>query len=220
MLLPPPLRMFAPSGENALYLDDDQFSAGESLDKCAPEIVALFWHSVAPWQARNPYSAAQIHAMAHDDYTRFIGPDVRSDARGTSDQAFVAMLAAHGFAYQALDPHDWPTIRVYIRAGYPIALGGIDEKSVQDLDLPGDACCPYAWERPQGAPTYFHVALATGLDGPDSLKVRDTANLDAHGRLRPGPRRYRTSSLRYSEATALVPHWLPRPPALLAALAA
>ena len=204
--LPPPLKICTPVvGEVASFVDDDQFGPGQSVDKCGYEIVALYWHSVRRGQ-RNPYSAAQIHAMAHDDYEAANGPDTAANWRGMTDQGFYDDMTRHGLHYKII-PRQWGMIRTYLQAGYPVFFGGVDEKSVYDLAAKE---CPYRWERPAGAPDYFHVILATGLDGPDSLLFRDTANLDDQGRLRPGPRRYRTSSMRWYGLTAvLIPTWMP-----------
>src|SRR5579885_3620743 len=74
-----PITTLSPSGEVARFIDDDQFNWGlESTMKCGPEAVSLFWHSLPPGQA-NPYKAADIHAMAHNDYVKFVGSDVPSD---------------------------------------------------------------------------------------------------------------------------------------------
>ncbi len=201
-----PLKICTPVvGEVAEFLDDDQFD-GRSVMTCGFEIIALYWHSVRRGQ-RNPYTAADIHRMAVADYERANGVDNASNWRGMTNQGFYDDMAAHGLAYKII-PRQWGMIRAYLQAGYPVFFGGVDEKSVYDLEIKE---CPYRWERPAGSPDYFHIILATGLDGPDSLLFRDTANLADNGKLRPGPRHYRTSSLKWYGLTAvLIPTWMPR----------
>jgi hypothetical protein len=199
----------SPSGEVALFVDDDQFGWGQSILKCGFEIVSLFWHSVQ-WRsgARNPYTPAEVHDMAHADYVVFNGPDVVANDRGMTDQELYGDIARHRFGCVPLRK-DWGQVKRFLEYGYPVVIGGVNERQVRDAGLSGQAC-PYHWIKP-GAPTYFHIILATGPDGEHTLKFRDTANVDGRGILRPGPRRYLTGGLDYTIAIALVPSWLPFP---------
>lgn len=187
-----------PSGEVAVFVDDDQFGADQSVMKCGPECVAQFWHSVAPGQ-HNPYSSAEIHLMAHDDYQQFIGADVQSDYNGTSNQALYNMLKYHTFHYE-VGPLDWNWINGWLHAGYPVIIGGVEESTVHDQAL--DGAIPYHWN----TAGLYHIILASGPGG----LFRDTANIGPSG-VRPGPRRYDTNALRFSTATMVVPTWLPVP---------
>lgn len=195
------------SGEVAAFVDDNQFGFGQSPDKCGFEIVSLFWHSVKSG-SHNPYSSAQIHAMAHTDYVHFDGPDLASNHNGMADWTLYADLEMHKFKYVKL-AKDWNIIRGFIGHGYPVVIGGVSEATVFDVEL--NSHVPYPWIKP--GVNYFHIILATGLDGPNILKFRDTANVQPNGQLRPGPRRYRTDLMHFTTATALVPTWLPAPPA-------
>lgn len=186
------------SGEVAQFIDDDQFGNGQSVDKCGPEVVSLFWHSVKPGQ-HNPYTSAEVHTMAHDDYVQFIGPDVRGDQAGTGDQTLYDMLKFHGFHYE-IGPLEWPWIDGWLNAGYPVIIGGVQESTVHDQAL--DGAVPYAWN----TSGLYHIILASGPGG----LFRDTANIGPSG-VRPGPRRYNTNDLRFTTATMVVPTWLPVP---------
>jgi hypothetical protein len=194
------------TGEIAEFIDDDQFGWGQSTMKCGYEIISLFWHSTRP-RTKNLYSSQQIHEMAHLDYLREVGPDTTADRAGMTNQQLYADLDYHRFKYVKL-PRDWKIIRLYIKYGYPVVIGGVAENSVYDLAI-GDHV-PYPWIKP--GVNYYHIIMATGLDGDYSIRARDTANVDARGALRKGPRLYSTIEMQYTTATALVPTWLPLPP--------
>lgn len=197
-----------PSGEVAVFVDDNQFGAGQSVDKCGPEAVSEFWHSVEPGKT-NPYKAADVHAMAHDDYQKFIGPDNPADQGGTSNQTLYNMLAEHGFHYQA-GPADITWAKAQLGKGRVVIIG-IVESSVVDTELKAN---PYNWN----TAGLTHVICATGAGHDGEILVRDTANIDHNGVVRPGPRHYDTTHLRLVSATAVEPTWLanapaPKPPA-------
>jgi hypothetical protein len=192
---------FTPSGEVALFVDDNQFHSGESVDKCGPEAVALFWHSVAPGQ-HNPYSSADIHAMAHADYVKFIGPDNPSDQNGTSDQNLYNMLNEHNFHYE-VGPLDITWVKEQLNGGVPVIIG-IVESSVIDN---GIGAAPYAWN----TTGLTHVLVASGPGAGGEILVRDTANIAPTG-VRPGPRHYDANRLQLVSATAVHPSWITNPP--------
>lgn len=206
-----PITRLSSSGEVAEFIDDNQFNWGfESVMKCGPESVSLFFHSLPPGQ-HNPYISAQVHRMASDDYTRFIGPDIPTDKAGTSDNTLYTLLSYHGFHYLILPNDDsvFYRIKAWLRCGYPV-ICGMFENSVIDREL---GKCPYPW--PVGDMT--HIILATGLvdDSSQFLKFRDTANVINNGdpnELRPGPREYDISKLKLTSATVVVPSWLEVPP--------
>jgi hypothetical protein len=185
------------------FLDDNQFNAGESQDKCGPEALALFWHSTAP-NVKNTYIPEDIHNMAHKLYEKFIGPDVSSDVRGTDDATLYKMIEYLGFKYykcpDVSTDKAYPWIRAWLQNGYPVVMGGISESSIKDTALTG-LKSPYAWD----TSGLFHIILATGPESPGFIRVRDTANY------RPGPRVYETTGLTMTTATMLVPSWLPDP---------
>ena len=187
-----------PSGEVAQFVDDDQFGSGQSQDKCGPEAVALFWHSTAPG-THNPYTSADVHAMAHTDYTRFIGPDDTADTGGTSNALLYHMLSAHNFHYCAI-PTNLSLIKAFLHVGYPVIIG-VEESSVDDLGIGGS---PYSWN----TSGLSHVITATGAGATGEILVRDTANIAPTG-VRPGPRHYNSGKLQLLSATVCVPSWLP-----------
>lgn len=200
-----PIKPLSSTGEVAEFVDDNQFGSG-SLMKCGYEIVAMFWHSTKPG-THNPYSSSQVHSMAHADYEHFAGADIMSNQNGMTNQQLYDDLAMHNFHYVKL-PLDWNVIRAWLAYGYPVIVGGVRESTVIDLEL---RHCPYSWIGP-GKADYWHIIMATGLDGPESLKFRDTANIGPSG-VRPGPRRYSTQGMAFTTATLCVPSWLPVPPA-------
>jgi len=192
-----------PSGEVAVFVDDDQFGPGQSVDKCGPEAVAIVWHSVAPGQ-HNPYSAADVHSMAHQDYEKWIGPDVASDQGGTSNQTLYNMLQEHGFKYTP-GPTSIAWVKEQLNAGL-IVIIGIVESSVVDNALGAN---PYNWN----TTGLTHVITASGPGRPGEILVRDTANIGPDG-VRPGPRHYDANKLELVSATAVYPSWIsaPNPP--------
>lgn len=191
-----------PSGEVAVFLDDDQFATGQSQDKCGPEAVSVFWHSVKPGD-KNPYTSTDIHSMASADYVKFIGPDNPGDTNGTSNQTLYNMLAEHHFSYKT-GPADIAWVKGWLAAGYPVIIG-ITESSVRDLGLNGGNN-PYNWN----TSGLTHVIVASGPGQNGEVLVRDTANIGTSG-VRPGPRRYDSHALQLVSATMVVPSWLPVP---------
>lgn len=189
------------SGEVAVFVDDNQFGAGQSVDKCGPESVALFWHSVAPGQA-NPYTAADIHTMAHDDYVKFIGPDAPSDTGGTTVQTLEAMLSEHNFKFENGQANiAWA--KEQLNQGLPVFLL-IAESSVVDNGL---GTGPYNWN----TTNLLHIVLASGPGAGGEILVRDTANIAPTG-VRPGPRHYDANKLQIIAAVSATPSWISNPP--------
>lgn len=189
------------SGEVAVFIDDNQFGSGESQDKCGPEAVSLFWHSVKPGD-RNPYLSVAVHAMAHDDYVEFCGLDTTSNHNGTSNKTLYDMLAKHHFVCKP-GPTDVNWVKAWLAAGYPVIIG-IVESSVKDLGLNGSN--PYGWD----TTGLTHVIVASGPGAAGELLVRDTANIGSGG-VRPGPRRYDAHALQLVSATMVVPNWMAIP---------
>lgn len=196
--------MLTPSKEVAVFIDDNQFGSGESVDKCGPEALALFWHSVKPGET-NKYKAADVHKQAHDLYERFIGPDARNDTAGTDDATLYKMIEFLGFKYFK-GPLEWTWVRSWLNNGYPVIIGGINESAVKDTALSG-LKNPYNWN----TSGLFHIILATGPETPGYIRVRDTANIASTGVVRPGPRVYETTGLTFTTSTMVVPSWLPVP---------
>ena len=189
------------TGEVAEFIDDDQFGTGQSVDKCGPEAVSEVWHATEPGQP-NHYTSADVHAMAHADYTKYIGPDVPSDHGGTSNQTLYNMLEEHGFHYQG-GPARMSWVKAELNAG-KIVIIGIVESSVHDNGVGG---CPYAWN----TNGLTHVIVASGPAGDNDIAVRDTANIGPQG-VRPGPRYYDANKLQLISATSVTPTWLGAPP--------
>lgn len=189
----PKVAALTPKGEILNAPDDDQFAQFESLMKCGYEIVSLFWHSTAPGVI-NPYTAADVHGMAHNDYIRFIGPDTTADQDGMTEARLYQDLTFHGFWFQSC-ALEWDVINAWVTLGYPVILG-IQEDSVYDLDPPIHGR-PYSWS-PNGL---SHIILCTGAD-----RFRDTANIGPQG-VRPGPRFYDTARLKLISATVVYPSW-------------
>lgn len=186
-----------PSGEIAHYIDDDQFGAGQSQDKCGPEAVAQFWHSTKP-DVDNHYTSADIHNQASSLYVHFIGPDVASDQNGTSNQALYNMLDFVGFKDRHLPlPLDHTVISAWLKDGYAVIVG-CAESSVHDIEVGGS---PYGWN----TSGLYHIFNLTGVDNEGNYLVRDTANVG-----RPGPRHYKTD-LALTSATLVAASWMPVP---------
>ena len=189
------------SGEVAQFVDDDQFARGESVDKCGPEAVSEVWHATAPGQ-KNPYTSADVHKMAHDDYVKYIGPDIPSDGGGTSNQTLYNMLEEHGFKYEA-GPATIAWVKEQLNSGL-IVIIGITESSVVDN---GIGAKPYNWN----TTGLSHVIVASGPGAGGEILVRDTANIAPNG-VRPGPRHYDANRLQLLSATAIQPTWVTTPP--------
>lgn len=190
-----------PSGEVAQFVDDDQFARGESVDKCGPEAVSTFWHSTAPGTP-NHYTSADVHKMAHDDYVKYIGPDIPSDGGGTSNQTLYNMLNEHAFKYE-VGPVNMTWVKEQLGRGLPVIIG-IVESSVVDNQLGAN---PYNWN----TTGLTHIIIASGQGAGGEILVRDTANIAPNG-VRPGPRHYDANRLQLISATAVTPTWVSNPP--------
>lgn len=195
------MAMQTPSGEIAHYIDDDQFGAGQSVDKCGPETVAQFWHSTRP-DVDNHYTSADIHAQASSLYVHFIGPDDAADHGGTSNQTLYNMLDFVGFKDRHLAlPLDAHIISAWLKEGYAVIVGCAEE-SVYDIEL---GTSPYNWD----TKGLFHIINLTGVDAQGNWLVRDTANIGPEG-VRPGPRHYKTN-LALTSATLVASSWMAVP---------
>lgn len=189
-----------PSGEVAVFTDDNQFGTGQSVDKCGPEAVSIIWHAVKPGLAQS-YTSAEIHAMASADYQKYIGPDTSSDTGGTSNEILYEMLAEHGFHYEA-GPVEMSWVKQQLALGLPVIIG-IVESSVHDNEVGG---VPYAWN----TAGLTHIIVASGQGNSGEILVRDTANIAPNG-VRPGPRHYDANKLQLISATSVTPSWLEQP---------
>jgi hypothetical protein len=194
-----PLTHLSSAGEVAEFLDENQFGFGESVMKCGPESISVFFHSVAPGQ-HNPHTREEIHSMAHHDYVIFDQTQDNLSGGGTGNDAFYSMIESHGIPYRIL-PLDWSIIREWLKYGYPVIIGGVREDTIRYAD-PHEK--PYDWGDLENR---WHIIMATGLGSrADTLKFRDTANG------RKGPQEYVHEQMITSLATLMVPKWMPTPP--------
>lgn len=196
------MAQLTPNGEVANFVDDNQFGFGQSQDKCGPEAVSVVWHATAPGQ-KNTYTSAEVHALAHDDYLKYMGPDTTSDHNGTDDQQLYDMLQEHGFKYE-IGPTSIPWVKEQLNAGLLVIIG-ITESSVVDNALGAN---PYNWN----TTNLSHIITASGPGAGGEILVRDTANIDHNGIVRPGPRHYDANRLQLLSATAIHPNWVTNPP--------
>jgi hypothetical protein len=188
------------TGEVAEFLDENQFGSDESTNKCGPESISVFFHSVAPGQ-HNPYTKAEIHSMAHQDYVNIDQQPDNPFGLGTDNEEFYRMIESHSIPYRKL-PLDWSIIREWLKYGYPVIIGGVQESTIHDADPKANP--PYSWGDLENR---WHIIMATGLGSRDDrLKFRDTANG------RSGPREYFHEQMKISLATLMVPKWMPIPP--------
>jgi len=193
-------------GEVGDFNQADQMQPGKSQFECGWFATFIF-DSMAPVGEPPKLTTQQIIDQAEQDYANVYGGDNSiGNMMGMTDQQLYDLLHRIGRHYQTTDMNI-DTIRAWLRLGYPV-ITGVYETSVNDLMLGGN---PYPWTA--GG---THVILITGPGSGDSILVRDPANctnLYDPNSLRTGPRSYSASQLQFVSATAVVPYWLPQPPA-------
>ena len=188
-------------GEIVSIQQADQFLPGKTAYACGFFAVAECCSIAKPGQAPTK-TAAWIQENAEAWYAQYDGDNSTANEDGMSLEQLYLLLSQVGLHWQAI-ALDANTLRGWLRAGYPIAVG-VAETAVYDLDLGSN---PYPW-----TPSGYHVIVLTGLDGNNFL-ARDSANISPPNNLRPGPRRYGANKLVSGlvSATVVVPPWMPRP---------
>ena len=189
------------NGEIVSMQQADQFQPGHSAYECG-FFGVMMAHSMAPVGQLPTLSPQQIVAQAEAAYARYDGSNSAANESGMSLQQLYDLLQEVGLHWQAV-AMDADTIRAWVHAGYPVIVA-VAETSVHDLAL-GDAV-PYPWN-----PVGNHIIVITGVDAQQNYLVRDSANIDRNGALRPGPRTYDANTLQYVSATAVVPPWQSHP---------
>lgn len=194
------------TGEVGDFLDADQFQPAKTQFACGFYACALV-KAMAPVGQPPAQSVPQVIAEADQWYIQYDGDDSIYNALGMSNQQLYQLLGQIGIPYQIANP-DANTVRAWVKLGYPVVIAGA-EAGFYDMGL-GDVV-PYYW-----TPSGNHIITITGVASDGNFLVRDTANVtDLYNpnSLRPGPRKYDASKMQLVIATAVVPGWLPRPPA-------
>lgn len=194
------------SGEVATFRDIDQFQPAKTQFACGFFACALV-RAMGPANQSPTQSAAEMIAEAEQWYAQYNGNNTISNLDGMTLQQLYDLIVQIGLHFQAgnTDAH---TLRCWLALGYPVIVAGA-ETGFYDLGL-GDKV-PYPW-----TPSGSHIIVLTGVTASGNFLVRDPANvadLNNPNSLRPGPRVYDAQRLQLSSATAIVPPWLPRPPA-------
>ena len=193
-------------GEIADFQDVDQFQPGKSEFECGFFAVAIV---KAMNEVGKPptQSVAAMISEAETWYAQYNGDNSPANDAGMTLQQLYDLIVQVGLHFQALDI-DIDLIRAWVRTGYPVIVAG-GETGMYDLGL-GDIV-PYPWR-----PTGNHIIVITGVTADGNFLVRDPANctnLFDPNSLRPGPSLYDAKRMQLISATAVVPPWLPRPPA-------
>jgi hypothetical protein len=194
------------TGEIATFRDVDQFQPAKTQFACGFFACAIM-KAMAPVGQMPTQSAAEMIAEAEQWYAQYNGNNAISNTNGMTLQQLYDLIVQIGLHFQAssTDPH---VLRAWLALGYPVIVAGA-ETGFYDLAL-GDVV-PYPW-KPSGS----HIIVLTGVAANGNFLVRDTANvtsLSNPNALRPGPRVYDAQRMQLISATAIVPPWLPRPPA-------
>lgn len=174
-------------------LDVSQFVSGKSAFECVAYSAALLKFAGKPGQGPTG-TALQASNLAQYWYGREEGGNSAANKNGMSLDAEYAMLGGMGLAWT-------PTvlnvegIRQSLREGRPCIVCG-HEDGFFDLAL-GDRV-PYNW-----TPTGNHAIVVTGMDAHGNLLVHDCANVDANGKVRPGPRIYDASKMQLVSVTSV-----------------
>lgn len=194
------------SGEVAAFHDVDQFQPAKTQFACGFFSCALV-KAMAPVGQTPLQTVAEMIAEAEQWYAQDNGDDALSNTNGMTLQELYDLIVQIGLHFQASST-EAPALRAWLRLGYPVIVAG-EETGFYDLGL-GDVV-PYPW-----TPGGSHMLVLTGVTADGNFLVRDPANVTSltnPNALRPGPRKYDARRLQLSSATAVVPPWLPRPPA-------
>lgn len=194
------------TGEIATFRDVDQFQPAKTQFACGFFACATV-KAMSPVGQTPAQNAAEMIAEAEQWYAQYNGNDAISNVNGMTLQQLYDLIVQIGLHFQATgtDPH---VLRAWLALGYPVIVAGA-ETGFYDLAL-GDIV-PYPW-KPSGS----HIIVLTGATSNGNFLVRDSANvtsLSDLNALRPGPRVYDARRMQLTSATAIVPPWLPRPPA-------
>lgn len=194
------------TGEIATFRDVDQFQPAKTQFACGFFSCALV-KAMAPVGQTAAQTVAEMIAEAEQWYAQVNGNASISNTNGMTLQELYDLIVQIGLHFQAAST-DAHTLRAWLKLGYPVVVAGA-ETGFYDLGL-GDVV-PYPWT-PDGS----HIIVLTGVATDGNFLVRDAANVTSLSNpdaLRPGPRKYDAQRLQLSSATAVVPPWLPRPPA-------
>lgn len=194
------------TGEVATFRDVDQFQPAKTQFACGFFSCARV-KAMAPVGQSPTQTVAEMIVEAETWYTRANGDNLLSNTAGMTLQQLYDLIVQIGLHFQA-SSSDVQTLRSWLHLGYPLLVAGA-ETGFYDMGL-GDVV-PYPW-KPSGS----HIIVLTGVAVDGNFLVRDPANVTSltnPNALRPGPRKYDARRLQLSSATAVVPSWLPRPPA-------
>ncbi len=190
---------------DVLEVSQFQWSNGKPLTEYACGYFSCVMAKSMATVGQNPVlSVREVIDQAEAWYAKDHGNNLGTNTAGMSMQEEYDLLQHLGLHYQGL-PLDIHVMQGWLKAGYPIVVA-VAETSVFDLGLGHN---PYPWN-----PAGNHIFLMTGVLPDGNFVVRDPANctnLYNPNSLRPGPRHYDASRLRFVSATVIVPPWMPRP---------
>jgi len=192
------------TGEVAQFAEADQFVKGKTQFACGFFACAMAL-SMAPVGQPPKLTPQQITDLAEQWYAQYEGNNQLGNLNGMTDEQEYELLHEIGLHYQKTF-NDINVVERWVEAGYPVLLS-LEEISVFDMGL---GCNPYTSWNPAG----LHMVLVTGVTSDGNIHCRDSANctnLNVPNTLRPGPRKYKASSVKIYSAVVVVPSWLPRP---------
>lgn len=203
--------VLSPSGEVATFIDVNQFSGGKSVEKCVAFSACEIALCGRP-DSQSYASTTTLTLLASTWYSRLEGQDIASNTNGMTLDALYTMLHGLGLQYTPLPitpdtqhNDDMAHVKEALGRGHPVLLCG-HEDGYYDIGL-GDKV-PYNW-----VPCGNHAVTATGIASDRNFLVRDSANVDKNGIIRPGPRHYDNSKMFLISATEVIPKWMQVAPA-------
>lgn len=152
---------------------------GSSQDRCGPWTASELRCAGRPNTGGSGATLDDLMWWAHNEYTKYIGPDVASDQNGSSIDNM------HQFFHDAGNLHYWDIaainanssqasdlahLRAAVKAGYPVAMT-VAEQSVISKRT---GKCPYPWQPRLGNVT--HIFALIGIDEDGDLIVADELN--------------------------------------------
>lgn len=182
------------NNEVADFLDVNQFIPSRSPDECVCYTSVLIKYAGLPGHGPTG-TVLEASNLAQYWYGRETGNTDASNHAGLSLSQEYAVLQGLGLHFWGLAP-TVDAIRTAIAQGVPCLLCGA-ETGMVDVEL-GDRV-PFGW-----TPTGNHCIVVSGVAPDGNLLVHDTANVDASGKVRPGPRLYDAAKLQLVSATAVM----------------
>lgn len=185
------------------------FDGTTSEDACGPYSTGYIKYMGAPGTGTKGITK-DIDAWAFAMYTKYIGPDIKSNHNGTDVPQLYAMLKDAAITTRLeFNPLALTVdaIKQSIAIGRPVIVAAA-ETGMHDVDNGNKV--DYSW-----TPSGNHIIVVSGVRADGALLVRDPANIGATGQRGSGDAATHSGPVAYSptmfgpivSVTAITPYW-------------